>query len=158
MKNLISSRRRKMLATFAAVCASALAGLVFAAWLTDSEGPGAAKGGQIQQPTVAASPTPEGTVFPGGTGAAAFQITNPNASPLKVTAISPALLDGGTTDNSACPFSNLSVNSQAGLNIPVPTGSTRVVVPDGFALAADAPNDCQNALLNRRARLTFSTQ
>jgi hypothetical protein len=135
-----------------------IAALAFAAWLTDSTGPGRAQVGNLLRPTVNVG-NAQGEILPGGSGNAAFMVVNPNTTTLKLTAINPVFgsEDGGSTNNAACPFANLAVNPQTGLSINVPPGTNPVNVPDGFRLAADAPSDCQGVLLARNARLTFST-
>jgi hypothetical protein len=155
MRSILSTRRRKVLATFAACAVAGLAGLAIAAWLTSGEGPGSARVGQLQAPTVTAG-TAVGALLPGETGAAAFRIANGNPIPLKVIAVDLAAADGGS-GVPGCSFMHLNVVPATGLDVPVPTGTNDVVVPGAFRLSADAPTECQGATLERRAKLLFST-
>jgi hypothetical protein len=128
-----------------------------AAWITASEGGGAGKIGSLSAPTVAAG-TAQGTLVPGGTGAAVFQITNNNSVPLLITST-------GTSANGAldtgfiagCTSSNVIVQALTGLSISVPVGTSTVVVPNEFMLASSAPSGCQGISFTRGVSLNFST-
>ena len=66
---LINPRRRKVLGTFVTCAIAGIAALAFAAWLTDGEGPGTSKGGQLQSPTVSPGTNNTEGMLPGQTGA-----------------------------------------------------------------------------------------
>lgn len=159
MKNLLSTRRRKALVTFLAVGASALAGLVWAAWLTDGEGEGRARVGNLVAPTVSPGSTaPASACFAGGTCAGSFTINNTNPASLTITGVSEPIGAATGTGTLDCPISNLTANPQTGLSIPAPEGSSQITVPNAYRLKADAPTGCQGVTMTRKVRLTFSTQ
>jgi hypothetical protein len=163
----ISTRRRKALATFCAVMAAALAGLVLAAWLTDGTGPGRAQAGSLQPIVVSlASGTPtSGFLLPGGTGSGRFAVNNPNSTALKIVSAQaggpiglPSEGGTGASSNPLCPSSNVTVETLTGLNISLPASTTTdVTIPDVFRLAASAPTDCQGAEFQKSVKLTAST-
>ena len=155
---MLRPRARKALATAAACALAGIASLAFAAWLTDSVGQGSTKVGPLVQPTVTpiASPSTAGCL-PGGDCAGNYRVNNTNAGPLVLTGVSTVVGDTGTTTIPACPFTNLSINAKTGLSIPIPTGTSDVVVPGAYRLSADAPNACQGAVLTASATLKFST-
>jgi hypothetical protein len=82
-------------------------------------------------------------LFPGQTGSLTFRINNPNVGGLNLIALNggPATI---TPSSGSCPASDFTFNPQTGLNIPVPQGTTVVVVPGAITLKSTASTDCQN--------------
>lgn len=110
--NLFSTRKRKVFGTFATCFIAGIAALAVAAWLTDGEGNGRSKGGQLQAPTVAPGQNNTVGMLPGETGYGGFTVNNPNSVALRVTAVNTPLNPGGATSSAGvnCPASNVSVN------------------------------------------------
>lgn len=163
--HLFNTRRRKVLATFMTCLIAGLGAVALAAWLTDGTGEGTTKVGNLSAPTV--SPDGSGSGFtgclPGGDCAGKFSVKNDNNVDLVVTGIDPAVgsADTGTTNQPACPYTEITTNSKTGLvnqGYTAPANSTTTItVPGAYKLAADAPSVCQGALLTRGATLHFTT-
>jgi len=159
--NVLRTRRRKAIAILAVLAVAIAATAAYAAWFVQDVGEGKTRNGTISAITVAPGntvPTNGNQCYPGNTCDAHFQVTNPASNgALVVTAVAATPGSVGTTNNPACAVSNLTVEALSGLAIPLPTGTTEVVVPDAYRLSASAPNDCQGAVLTREVTLTAST-
>lgn len=128
-----------------------------AAWLIQSHGQGRAAIGTLNAPTVSAASvtgTPS-LCLPGGDCSAYLHIVNPNGA-LVVSGTLPGDGTGGT-DPGGCPTTNLTANSTTGLSVPVPAGTSDIIVPGAFHLASTAPTSCQGNTLTTDIKLTFST-
>lgn len=157
-KALFGTWRRR--AATGAVLLLVTGGVAYAAWTLSATGPGAGKVGSLSALTVTAG-TPVGDTFPStsATGSLAFQVTNPNSA-LIVTGVDATALPPFTTDPS-CPaslFSWAGNGSVSGLSIPLPTGTTNIVIPNVVKLDPSAPTACQNtSFTSAPVALQFST-
>jgi hypothetical protein len=164
--HLLSTRRRKALAT-AVVCGVAGVGsLAFAAWLTTSNGSGTVKAGALQTVTIVAGIPPEDTIMPGATAGLTLKLTNPNSGDLVLKSIKPGpssgdavLDDDGNRWNweNQCPATSVDVQTLAGLSVAVPAGTTTVTVPDAVMMDTNAATECQGATFRKGVEAAFST-
>ena len=96
-------------------------------------------------------------LFPGSDGDLAVTVTNPNG-PLVLTAIQ--------TDNSHSPPTTSNPDgcaggyvtaSASGLSVPVPAGTSRIVVPGAVHMTSNAPNECAGAIFDLWLTGTLAT-
>jgi hypothetical protein len=153
MKRVVS--RRALIGLTACLAVLAVAGLVFAAWLTSGSGSGYAKAGSSQAlSTVDASASTSATLYPGVTGDVTITVSNPNPFPVRVTSVS---LNGTNADiapdsgHASCSPTGVSFTNQTGLSIDVPaqsggTNGTATATLTGAASMSNASaNGCQGA-------------
>lgn len=146
--------RKKYLALLLALLL--VPGAAYAAWTVSAHGKGAGKVGTLQAPSVSEG-APSADLLPGADGSATFTIVNPNPMALNVVDVD-AGPDGITSsDQAACPASNLSINSLRGQTITVPKGSSTVSVPGAYHLSSSAPSSCQGVTFSADTALGFST-
>jgi hypothetical protein len=136
--NLISTRRRKVLATFATCVVAGITGLVFAAWLSETHGTAGGKFGRVQAVTVQAAPATE-ELFPGDSAAGSMLINNPNSRPVRIYEV----MKNSQNPCTGTGCGQVIVNPQTGLSIPLQPGEQNVNVPGLFSLAEDAPDSLQ---------------
>lgn len=128
-------------------------GLAFAKWSATGTGTGGAAATVAQGVTL--NPiTPSGAaaaLYPGGTTAVYFTVTNPNPYPVTITSIT-----WGTptsTNTTACASANLSIagaNPLTGLTISAPANGTSVAYAQVgvVGLAPGAPDGCEGVGVN----------
>lgn len=124
--------------------------MAVAAWSTTGSGDANARAATVAQLTVGdASGTVSGDLYPGGTGALKLKLSNPNAFPLQITAVS--LQSGGSiaSSSSACNSGGHAVTftNQSGLSVTLAAGATDEVVTlaGSVAMGSAAANACQGA-------------
>jgi hypothetical protein len=140
---LLSTRRRKALTTLAVCSVAGLAGLVFATVLGDIEGESSGKIGSVTRMVFSAGPAPAEVLLPGGSAPASIRATNDSGQPQYIVSVAnapgnfhPPGSPGGQSP--ANPY--LFVNPHAfPTGIEVPPGTTDILLPNTFTMAADAP-------------------
>jgi hypothetical protein len=122
--------------------------IAFATWTTDGSGTASDQALTAQTVTLAASTTPTADLFPGGSGAAQFTVTNPNPYAVQLTSISFTTVTSG--DDTNCPAANLTVAATVNLASPITVQANDTSgpqsVPEAFTLSADAPDGCQGVV------------
>ena len=130
-------------------------GSAYAAWTITADGVGSTKFGSLTAPTVTASATPVGDLYPGTNGSLAVKVDNPNGA-LVVSGVAPVV--GADVGQSGCPASNVTVRTLTGLSVAVPAGSNQsVTIPAAVSADPAAPQACSGASISKGVRLTFST-
>jgi len=142
-------RKRLLISTVGALAAILVtAGVAFAVWSVSGSGSGAGAA-TVAQGLVIAAVTPTGpgaTLYPGGpAGSVYFTVANPNPFAVTITNVS-----WGTpvsSDPTACPNANISLDSGApttvSISIPANTTTGATEVPGVLDLAHSAPDGCQ---------------
>jgi hypothetical protein len=139
------------------------AGVAYAAWTASGSGLGYAKAGSAQAlTTVDASASVVNTLVPGGTGDFAVTVSNPNAYPVSVSAVT---LNGSVTGSGGtgtCTTTGVTI-SQAAINatVPftVPAHSTHTdVVANGASMSNASDDGCQGATFTVPVTLTGTSQ
>lgn len=151
---IISTRRRRITALAVVICLAA-AGTALAAWFLMGHGQGGVRVGSLS-PVSISSGAPSTSLYPGNDGSATFTIVNPNGA-LVIDSITNG--DGTSAADSSCPtIANfLSVNALSGLSIPVPAGTSTVVVPGAFHLSSGTPDSCQGASASKDINVHLAT-
>jgi hypothetical protein len=142
-----------------AIAISLAAGIAYAAWTTNGSGSGYAKAGTANSlTTVDASGSVTTTLVPGGSGDFAVTVSNPNAYPVAVSAVT---LNGsvsgsggiGTCSTTGVTISQSAIN--ATLPFTVPAGGTHTdVVSAGASMNNTSDNGCQGATFTVPVTLT----
>jgi hypothetical protein len=136
---------RRMGITTALVLGALIVSVAFAAWTSTGTGSGRAKSLSAQNSTVTAR-TGAADLYPGFTdGDLYFTVDNPN--PYAVTFTSATFGAVTSSDTTACPSANVTVDASAsGLSLTVPAGSTGtdLQINDVVNMLAAAPNGCQD--------------
>jgi hypothetical protein len=136
---------RRMGVTTALVLGALIVSVAFAAWTSTGTGSGRARSLSAQNSTVTAR-TGAADLYPGFTdGDLYFTVDNPN--PYDVTFTSATFGAVTSSDTTACPSSNVTVDASAGsLSLTVPAGSagTDLQINDVVNMLAAAPNGCQD--------------
>jgi hypothetical protein len=128
------------------------AGAAVAAWTILANGNGAARVGTIEAPSVTRGQE-VADLFPGSspTGSIGFVVSNPNGFALTLTQVQ----QNGSATGVGCDGALISLPTKA-LSIPIPPGSTDLLIEDAVQLADSAPTSCQGASVTVPSRLTFS--
>lgn len=145
---------KKFVAAFAVVAIGLGAGVGFAVWTSDGTGFGQAKALTIQNVTVTAA-TGAADLYPGFTqGKVFFTITNPNSYPMTFSAMTPGTVT--SSNEAACPASNVTVIPATGLTLSGPAASTSATqsIANVVTMAAAAPNGCQGVTFTIGLTLT----
>lgn len=156
IRKLTATRKRKFAIAAAAGVTCAVA---WAAWLVDGQGPGGTGAGQLQPLVVEIGdtfPTGANRMTPGTTGDGHFRVTNPNP-PLTLVRAEPGAGVESPTTGLCTATAQVTTETLTGLSIPLPAGTSQVVVPDLYRLAATAPDACQGINFAKPAKLTAST-
>ena len=104
-----------------------------------------------------ASTTGLSPLFPGSDGDLAITVTNPNG-PLVLTAVQSDLSHSPPTSSSPAGCEGGYVTASAsGLTVPVPAGTSRVVVPAAVHMTSNAPNACAGATFDLWLTGTLAT-
>jgi hypothetical protein len=136
---------RRMAVTTALILGALIVSVAFAAWTTTGSGSGRAKSLSNVNLTVTAR-TGAADLYPGfNDGDLYFTVNNPN--PYDVTFTSATFGAVTSSDTTACPSANVTVDASAtGLSLIVPAGSagTDLKIDDVVNMLATAPNGCQD--------------
>jgi hypothetical protein len=160
IKSTLFGSRKRVVMTVIVVLALIAAAAGFAAWLISSQGGGRSHISSMTAPTVSpgsvsGSATP---LTPGGTGDVELDINNPNG-PLILTGVQPGTMTSQnfSPDETNCPNSNVTVLTLTGLSIPVPHGSSSIVVPNAETLSSSAPVACAGLDISKAIQASFAT-
>jgi hypothetical protein len=151
------TRRGQRVLTVGLVGALGLGGgTALAVWHTTGSGSGGAAVGNNSPVTLeATSGTPSSKLIPGGTADLLIQISNPNAFAVTLTGVS---TNGAVTSTvPACDSggNGVSVPTQTGLSITIPSGSNQLVhVPAGIAMSSASVSACQGATFRAPVTIT----
>jgi hypothetical protein len=139
---------RKWLLALPAVGATIAIGIGVAAWSVSGSGNGAAKASTASALTLAdASAFTSADLYPGATGNLKLRVINPNAFPVRITAVSG---NGTITSDkgAACDASTgVTFANQSGLALDVAAGATATLTVAGAVSMSNASdNSCQGAV------------
>lgn len=149
----VSKKWRNVLAGFALGALGAAAGVAYAMWSAQGSGSGRASAAfAVDAEIVAADGTPD--LFPGATdGDIAFTVTNPNPYPITFTAATVGAVT--SSDEAACPATNVTVAEPGALDIVAEPGTSEVLtIPDVVGMDVDAPDGCQGVTFDIELTLT----
>jgi hypothetical protein len=152
MRNIISTRKRRLVAGAVAVGAIGAASFAFAAWTASGTGNGYAKATTAQNlTTVDVSASTTATLYPGANGDLLIKISNPNPYAVTVTGVSGNGTITADAGHSLCGSdgthpTGVTFTNQTGLNISVPaSGSTQTTLSGSVHMANTSDNSCQGA-------------
>jgi hypothetical protein len=150
------TRTKKRIFLLALVAVLTICGVAFAAWLSTGTGPGSGKTGSLVGLTVSAGDVAQvgDPAIPGNPGDAVVTVNNPNGP---LTIIGTESVPGNASAHPSC-VTKIGSATQTGLNIPLPTGTTNVKIPNAFTVAADAPDVCQNIAFTKEIKLIAAAQ
>jgi hypothetical protein len=142
MSTRISTKKKALAAIFLFVAATS--GVAAALWSAAGSGSGQARSISALTLTVTAS---AGTadLYPGFTqGDLHFTIDNPNPYPVTFTSFTESGIT--SSDNNACPASNVTVNDSGAISLVSGANALAAAgtITDVVAMAGAAPNGCQN--------------
>jgi hypothetical protein len=132
------------------------AGIAFAAWTAGGSGNGYAKAGTVGAlTTVDASGSTTAQLYPGGTGDVKISVSNPNAFPVTVTAVS----GNGTitSDVSACTTGGTGVTftDTSSLSLVAAASTTTTfTLANKASMSSSSVNACQGAIFTIPVTLT----
>jgi hypothetical protein len=160
--------RRRKLALISIVGVFAAVGAGVAAWLLTVDSVSGVGGiATVTAPTVSFPATANYDIYPGDTGDAKITVNNPNTKALTLTSVSYSggtlgvFLSGGGVNNACDAATYTSITpSITGLSINIPVGTSTVLIPGVFHLAANAPTACMGSSISysgSNSHYTFST-
>jgi hypothetical protein len=152
----IPRKRTALAAAVVAAAAIVVVGAGLGAWSLTGSGNGAAKATTASAVTLAdASAFTTADLYPGATGNLKLRVTNPNAFPVRITAVSG---NGAITSDkgAACDASTgVSLSNQTGLTLDVASGATSTLtVPNAVSMSNASDNSCQGAVFTVPVSLT----
>jgi len=148
--------RKRTAVAVVAVGAVIAVGVGLSAWSVTGSGNGAAKATTASAITLAdATGFTSADLYPGATGNLKLRATNPNAFPVRITAVSG---NGTVTSDkgAACDASTgVSVTNQTGLTLDLAAGATATLtVPNTVSMSNASDNSCQGAVFTVPVSLT----
>jgi hypothetical protein len=127
------------------------AGVGIASWSTSTSGNGYSKAATASALTLSdASASTTGDLYPGGAGDLKLKVANPNAFPVRITAV--ALTSGGTITSNigACNTAGhgVTLTNQSGLTIDLAANAPAAVqtISGAVHMAGSSDNSCQGAI------------
>jgi hypothetical protein len=133
----------------AAIAALAGGGYSLAYFTSPGEGSGTAAAASATQPVSITPGEPAAQLFPGGSGAAALRISNPNSVPVHVgsLALTGWAADGDHADCVDPDLTLVTPQTNNGTGWTVPAGETLAIeLEDAVGMGADAEDACQDAV------------
>jgi hypothetical protein len=145
-----SALQRRAIAAVVLGLAIGSGALAMAAWTTSGNGTGYSKATSASPLALGdASGATTADLYPGATGTAYVQVTNPNPYPVTVTS---AIGNGAITSNkgSACNASTgVTYTDQTGLSQVIAPGATSTIaLPGAVAMSNGSDNSCQGAIFS----------
>lgn len=139
-------RKRTAVVVVGIVGAVALTGgIALALWDTAGSGFGSARARTAQTLTITAAASPTADLFPGGSGALQFTVTNPNPYGVTLTSFTTSTITSG--DQANCPSTNVTASASGTLASPIVVGANATSAAQSVAglvsMAGAAPNGCQ---------------
>lgn len=134
-------------------------GVGIAAWSTNGSGTAFAKAATASAITLSdASASTTGDLWPGGSGALKVKVTNPNAFPVQITAVS---ANGTITSDAGAAYDaghGVAFSTQTGLSLALAAGATTVFSLAGaVSMSTSSVNSCQGALLSIPVSVTATS-
>lgn len=134
-------------------------GVGIAAWSTNGNGNAYAKAATAGAVTLSdASAATTGDLYPGGSGALKVKVTNPNAFPVQITAVTG---NGTITSDAgaACNAGNgVTLADQTGLSLALAAGATTVFSLAGaVSMSTSSVNSCQGATFSIPVSVTAAS-
>lgn len=134
-------------------------GAGIAAWSTNGSGTASAKAATAGAVTLGdASASTTGDLYPGGSGALKIKVTNPNAFPVQITAVT---ANGAITSDAgaACNAGNgVTLADQTGLSLALAAGATTVFSLAGaVSMSTSSVNSCQGATFSIPVSVTAAS-
>lgn len=158
-----SSRRRfsavRRIGVATVVMVLVATGLAYGFWTVLGTGQGSDKATSSLSLTITAALSPTADLFPGGSGALQFTVTNPNPFGVSLTSLSTTTVT--SSDPTNCPATNVTATAgpTAITAISVAANATSPVqsIPGVVAMATTAPNGCQGVTFTVSATLSGSS-
>jgi hypothetical protein len=155
--------RRRITVASVALGVLLAAAVAYAAWTATGSGSGYAKAGTAQAlTTVDASASVTNTLVPGGSGDFAITVSNPNAYPVSVTAVTLNGAPVGSGGIGTCTTTGVTISQaaiDATLPFTVPAGGTHTdVVASGASMDNTSSNGCQGATFTVPVTLSGASQ
>jgi hypothetical protein len=134
----------------AAVAASVVAGVAFAAWIADGTGHGTARAKTAVSLTTVAVPASSATLFPGADAKVTVRVTNDNDYPVRITDVGYGTATATTISGALGSCVNgvdaaLIFTDQTGLALDVVAHSSSSFDIDGVHMGNASLNGCQGA-------------
>ena len=147
---------KRALVISTAVAVTVGAGAAYAAWTVSGSGNAVAKAATAQPvSTVDASASVSGDLYPGATGSVALTVKNPNAFPIKISAITGNGAITASGGSGTCTTTGVTFTDQTGLTLSVDAKGQSTVILDGAAAMSQASDDgCQGATFTIPVRIT----
>ena len=142
------------------------AGVGYAYWSASASGTATGKSATAKTITVTAVTPGAGDLYPGGTGAVAYTLTNDNSYATSFTRLTAASVV--SDDTGACPNANIAITPAiaaalaAGYTVPAQAAagsgatSSTYTIPGLLTMAASAPDGCQGKTFTVTLTLTGS--
>jgi hypothetical protein len=152
------SLKAKLLAASTVIALGAV-GVGIAAWSTSGSGTAYAGAATASPLTLGdASGATTGDLYPGATGALRLEVTNPNAFPVLITAVSG---NGAITSDAgaACNAGHgVTLVSQSGLSLPLAAGATTTFTLAGaVSMSTSSVTSCQGAVFSIPVTVTAAS-
>lgn len=150
--------RRKLFSTAGLVTIIVFAsiGIVLAAWSALGSGDGADEAVTAQTLTVTAVSSPTADLYPGGSGALQFTITNANPYSLTFTSVAYGAVTSSAP--STCPASNVTATAGGTLTSSINVIANASAVPGSISsaltMSLSAPDACQGVVFTVPVTLT----
>ncbi len=134
-------------------------GMAYAFWTVTGSGNGADKAVSAQTLTLTAASSPTADLYPGGSGALQFTVTNPNPFGVSLTSVSTTTVT--SSDPTDCPASNVTATagptSITAITVAANGTSPAESVPGVLTMLTTAPNGCQGVTFTVAATLSGSS-
>jgi hypothetical protein len=134
-------------------------GVGIAAWSTNGNGTAYAKAATAGAVTLSdASASTTGDLYPGGSGALKVKVTNPNAFPVQITAVTG---NGAITSDAGAGCNaghGVTLADQTGLSLALAAGATTVLSLSGaVSMSTSSVNSCQGATFSIPVSVTAAS-
>jgi len=139
-------RVRLLVALVALIALGVGAGAAYAYFTSHGSGTGSASTGTLQPVKVAAvTGTPSTPLLPGHSADVILSINNPNSFTVTLNSVSGNGVVTADSGHPTCTTTGVAFNTQSGLSINLPTGTTQVDLPGAASMSTSSSNGCQAA-------------